>query len=400
MKSIYFMNSIKLIIILLLFGLITGSFYLSIPLTSEQCKNIVLDYCIKNNLGNEIELIEKLYDFNNKENGYIYKINTFPKSTYITINSKLLNSPITDITTSKSSPILEKFLETNYKFKNILKDNFENEKSKIYFINSKEYVAKFETKDGIKYYYSLNDDVAITYEDFYNFSNPSFIFDNSIELSDGKNTSTENLIGENPIDNPDLLEKNYITKIESNVPNYNLQYFTSDYFDEINGNKYENHCSPLVATNLIYYWNNIFSEKIDILQNNSIENTFEKFFKLMDTSIIDGTSRKDISPSYIKYFEQKKISIISKHYTTYKDSEVIKQIDNGFPVHISLNNHFNYGNHSVLAVGYIRYQYKTTLGYKYKTYLRIVDGFVSTPNRFITSSSSGDWDYFTMDLKI
>ena len=43
--------------------------------------------------------------------------------------------------------------------------------------------------------------------------------------------------------------------------------------------------------------------------------------------------------------------------------------------HLILHNHNNYGNHSVLAVGYQKYTYKSFFRNKDQIYIRIADGW-------------------------
>ncbi len=51
-----------------------------------------------------------------------------------------------------------------------------------------------------------------------------------------------------------------------------------------------------------------------------------------------------------------------------------------------LYDHYLYGDHAVLALGYMEFEYKkvqSATKSKYSRYLRIADGWSSSPNRFV-----------------
>ena len=65
------------------------------------------------------------------------------------------------------------------------------------------------------------------------------------------------------------------------------------------------------------------------------------------------------------------------------------QLDNGGtarPFIFGVVDHGTYEDHAVLALGYMEFEYKSKqkiLNGRYSRYLRVADGWSSTPNRFI-----------------
>lgn len=155
-------------------------------------------------------------------------------------------------------------------------------------------------------------------------------------------------------------------------------------------------CSPTAAVNLCIYWAN-YNPNIygDLILNGSYRNTFDKMFNLMYTDLEDGTSDINIPGAYMQYFSDLGLTCwASLHYHTNNGQDIVNEIANGRPVHLLMYNHNKYGDHSVLAVGYQKYKYND-----YDSiYIRIVDGWSRTPNRYVWGMCYGTWDYVSVSV--
>lgn len=68
---------------------------------------------------------------------------------------------------------------------------------------------------------------------------------------------------------------------------------------------------------------------------------------------------------------------------------IVNELNNDRPCHLIVHNHYMYGDHSVLAVGYAEYRY----GNSYSTYIRIADGWTNYPSRYVWGACYGTWKY-------
>lgn len=77
----------------------------------------------------------------------------------------------------------------------------------------------------------------------------------------------------------------------------------------------------------------------------------------------------------------------------------MKEIDKNRPCHLVVHNHYKYGDHSVLAVGYQQFVYEHWYGDNHETYIRIADGWTNKANRFVWGSCKGNWNYVSIQIK-
>lgn len=60
----------------------------------------------------------------------------------------------------------------------------------------------------------------------------------------------------------------------------------------------------------------------------------------------------------------------------------------------NMHEHYAYGNHCVLALGYVQFEYDKKQFYtdsKYSRYLRIADGWTKTADRFVHINVGSDY---------
>lgn len=190
----------------------------------------------------------------------------------------------------------------------------------------------------------------------------------------------------NELSNPYLYEKGWISIAPIDVTKYNLKYFTTSSFVG-----YNSHCAPTAGTNLLYYWYNRNKGKYSsMLYQNSWGRSFIQLYKYMNTSASSGTDEKNIATGMKKYLNKVGLKSSSvKWYPTFDFADVVYELDNGKggnPFIFCLYDHYLYGDHAVLALGYMEFEYKkvqSATKSKYSRYLRIADGWSSSANRFV-----------------
>ncbi len=209
------------------------------------------------------------------------------------------------------------------------------------------------------------------------------------EYSDSKSGSNPPGSGNNPITDPTLYENGYLSITQNNVTGYNRTYKT--YFS-FTGTSI---CSPVAATNMMLYWymrdSNVYAS---LRRNNDStwSSTFSRFYQLMETQS-NGTNRLKIAPAYRKYLREAGYTPVVLFETHPTKNTVKSEIDENRPFHLSIINHYYYqGDHSVLGLGYKRYNYSG--GYN-SMYIRIADGWISTPSRFIHIYTGNDGLFMT-----
>lgn len=89
---------------------------------------------------------------------------------------------------------------------------------------------------------------------------------------------------------------------------------------------------------------------------------------------------------------------VTLHEGTHNGTDIVKEIDKDRPCHLILHNHNNYGNHSVLAVGYQKYTYKGFFRSKDQIYIRIADGWDKRPGRYVWGGCKGCWNYVSINM--
>ena len=222
----------------------------------------------------------------------------------------------------------------------------------------------------------------------------------SIEIEDTNsiNTCKKNVENSNPpnsgdvITNLDEYETNWISIAPIDCIKSNLRYFAT--YDFLG---YNAHCAPTAGTNLLYYWYNRNNSKFSRLcYKNSWSQTFELFYKYMKTDN-SGTGEDDMRRGMKQYlnkvgYSSSEVKMIS--FATWND--MLLEIDNGYggyPFIFCVYDHYLYGDHAVLAVGYMEFEYKTkqtSTKSKYSRYLRIADGWSNGAERFVHVSVGHD----------
>lgn len=205
------------------------------------------------------------------------------------------------------------------------------------------------------------------------------------------------------ITNPSDHESGYEYIAYKDITGYNQVYKTTSDF-----RGYTNHCGPTAGTNLMIYWYNRDSNKFGRLyKNNNWNDVFYELYVNMRTAQYNTTYDTDFDNAIYDYFNKYangvggipvKLPSFFSPRLFFRNFETIDQdtlraniLDNCPPV-LLLQKHKLYGNHYVLALGYRRYFYKlSSLGIPFfssdievpSTYIRIADGWTSSPVRFV-----------------
>lgn len=158
-------------------------------------------------------------------------------------------------------------------------------------------------------------------------------------------------------------------------------------------------CAPTAATNYMIYWYTRNYKKYKNLCSKNWKNTFSKLFKYMKTDKTDGTLDSNVKIGYEKYIKSCKLNASATlHVGSQYGAAIVKEIDKDRPCHLILHNHNNYGNHSVLAVGYQKYTYKSFFRSKDQIYIRIADGWDKRPGRYVWGGCAGTWNYVSINM--
>ncbi|MDD5936551.1 MAG: hypothetical protein PUC65_13495 [Clostridiales bacterium] len=75
--------------------------------------------------------------------------------------------------------------------------------------------------------------------------------------------------------------------------------------------------------------------------------------------------------------------------TTNSGQKVIDKLNDNVPGILGLHNNNCYGNHYVLALGYMQFCYTNSTS----NYIRIEDGWLAYPNRYVWGDCDGWWSY-------
>lgn len=84
------------------------------------------------------------------------------------------------------------------------------------------------------------------------------------------------------------------------------------------------------------------------------------------------------------------------HYGTDEGQKLVNDLSNDRPCHLIMHNHRTYGDHSVLAIGYVDFTYDSIYNDPSSTYIRIADGWSSTADRYVWGSCYGTWNYISV----
>lgn len=201
--------------------------------------------------------------------------------------------------------------------------------------------------------------------------------------------------GDSFITDPSKYESGYDSYKSKNLKNFNIAYKLMTDFST------GGVCAPTAATNFMYYWyNNDKSKYEKLYYNASWKQTYKKIYKYMGTSETSGTKDAKVVTGYKEFLKDVGVNCTASfHEGTSSGKKIVAEIDKNRPCHLMLHNHYRYGNHSVLALGYQQYVYEHWYGDAYEIYIRIVDGWQRYPWRFVWGNCSGNWNYVSVTLK-
>lgn len=197
------------------------------------------------------------------------------------------------------------------------------------------------------------------------------------------------------ITNPGAYESGYVAVNHGEARNYNLV----TYFSTLDFPGYSNHCTPTAATNLLLYWNERKTQKVNLMKG-SWSNTFSMLYNYFGTAQNNGTYFGDVKPGLDRYFDEIGVAtdIVSYWDEESTNWESMKyRLDFGEPFLYSMCNQYYYtkqGRHTVLALGYMEYVYSTkqsVTNSNYSGYLCIADGWTKLANRYININVGADY---------
>lgn len=203
------------------------------------------------------------------------------------------------------------------------------------------------------------------------------------------------------ITKPSDYESGYISFFHSEVPCYAYVNYLTMY--DLLG--YEHYCVPVAMTNLLMYWHE--RKFYNLMYGTSWKDSFELLYKYTgynatkDLSLAPRAFQKylnlfNIQNANIRYYDTVDfVDPKTGEYDSEKAWELMKEeILGDAPFLLSVEDHFRYGNHAVLVLGYQEFKYSNVQFYtdcKYSRYLLIEDGWSNSPNRYIHSTVG--WDY-------
>ena len=168
--------------------------------------------------------------------------------------------------------------------------------------------------------------------------------------------------------NPYTGESGYLSTSSYDVDGYAKYYFDTSYFSG-----YSDHCAPTSAINLMLYYGYQY--------NNSWTTSFELMYDYMDTNVYGtGTTADNLEDGLEAYLttvgEFDSVSQVSNPSV----STMITEINNDYPFIFNVYGHNEYGDHSMLSVGYIKFNYYYGIT---STYLRVADAWSRSFNRYV-----------------
>lgn len=197
---------------------------------------------------------------------------------------------------------------------------------------------------------------------------------------------------------PNLHESGYERTKRKTAANPNLNFFYVNDFSK------GSVCAPTAATNLMLSWYNR-GAKYRKLRNGTWKKTFQDLYRYMGTSKSKGTKNNMVAEGCRRYLSKRGYKYSVKYFKGSKNkkplTEMMKEFEKDRPCLLLLNGHSTYGNHAVLAVGYIQFLYKnrSRCGYYYETYIRINDGYSSMAQRYVWARCNGQWSAVSMQIK-
>ena len=196
------------------------------------------------------------------------------------------------------------------------------------------------------------------------------------------------------ITNPGAYESGYVTVNHGEARNYDLV----TYFSMLDFPGYTNHCAATATTNLLLYWNERKTQKVNLMKG-SWSNTLSYFVNYFTNH--GGTWLWNVETGLEEYFDEIGVStdVVSYWDIGSTDWEEMKyRLDFGEPFIYCVRNHYYYGGnqsaHAVLALGYKEYVYSTTqsaTNSNYSGYLCVADGWTKLANRYININTGADY---------
>ena len=178
------------------------------------------------------------------------------------------------------------------------------------------------------------------------------------------------------------------TKISSQGTKTYRQYF------EMNEFSAGTVCTPVAITNLYYHWSRYDSNHFSALKYDSWKNTYAKMAVLCNTSTSTGTNLGYVDSAIEWYCTSRKIKCKSKTYSgTNGGAKIVAELKNRRPCVLHVYNHKKYEDHSMLALGYETYRYKSGSSEKTDIYIRVADGWTKSSGRYVWGGCRGNWDY-------
>lgn len=172
---------------------------------------------------------------------------------------------------------------------------------------------------------------------------------------------------------PSAYESSYVSSNQSQIVLWNQSYNITSDFTVPNSA-----CAPTAATNIFLWWYNKDSSKYyGLYDSNNWVDAYQDIYTDMETTGSSTLTYK-LPTGYMRCFNDKGISYSELTLdTNVTKSDIENQTK---PFHYCVYGHYNYGNHSLVGVGYEIYNYSN--GYS-SVYVRVADGFSRSANRFV-----------------
>lgn len=195
--------------------------------------------------------------------------------------------------------------------------------------------------------------------------------------------------------NPANYEKYYYSSTRKTVQNYSFSYELMSNFSG-----YSDHCAPTAAVNLMKYWYLRDNTKYNSVLKTSWANSFSILHNYMGTTVGIGTYTSNLVNAYKNYLNS--CSGLSgatvKLISNCTISNVITEINAGYPVHLCVYDNNYYSNHSLLGLGYVSYTYYENSVYTSVNYIMVADGWKSSARYVNCSIGTGKMDIVTVRM--
>jgi hypothetical protein len=392
----------------------------STSVSIEEARNVAINQIVGDmqtsdnatwKTGVNISKITALFDLDNNPSAYLFELKDKQGNDngYIVVSASKNENPIIEysyqgqpfINTAKS--VTQADSQKSHPGKKAKKDNI-----KLYYLGDLTYLDEVQLDDNTTQAFDIStsdykdvniDDIKKIKKDKKTDTQYSQLWD---FVSKNHLKTQQSTGGSNPPDNsstfitnPSLYESGYSSSSSKDCTGYNITYNVMSDFR--NGGV----CAPTAATNLCEYWRSRNYSKYHALEKSSgWQGTFNSFYSLMGTSSSTGTLDSKVSPAYINYFKQVGLSCSSSFTSgTNYGNYIVSALNNDSPCHLILHGNNMYGDHSVLALGYKQYVYTYAFGMigKNSNYIRIEDGWISSPTRFVWAGCTGSWNYVTVN---